>query len=149
MSETELDKIKVLLVGQNKNINIIKRPIEENKVIIKKDKTEPFFDADSIFQVKEVSTAPIIGKLLTKRRKREPCIIQVLGKPKAEKLTSKKDLFEPLTNVERKDIVKREIAKTLKKFQPITPIMFVVLFLLIIINIILTIIMLSGGRIAI
>lgn len=147
MSEIELDEVKVLIIGPNKNMNVAKFPIEENKVIIKKDKYEPFFDAECIFPMKEISTMPIFGKMITKRRKREPGMIYILGKPKAEKLKNPKDdLFEPLTDRERKQIVKREVAKTLGKFKPMSTAMFAILFILLMLNIVLNFMTMKGMR---
>lgn len=149
MSETELDQIKVLLVGQNKNVNVLRVPINQNKVVITKDKFEPFFDADCIFQIKEICQIPLLGRFITRRRKREPCLIQQIGKEQAEKLNSpgKDDLFEPITDAERKDVVRREIAKALRKFQPIGNIPLIIIIVLLIINLILTIVGLRGGQI--
>lgn len=149
MSESELDQIKVLLVGQNKNINVVKVPIKENKAVIAKDKFEPFFDADCIFQIKEICQIPLIGKFITNRRKREACLIQQIGKEHAEKLKApgKDDLFEPLTNEERKDLVKREIAKALRKFQPFSNVALIIIVILLIANLILGIMGLKGVHI--
>jgi len=167
-AETELDQIKVLLIGQNKNINVVKKPIQENKITIQKDIVEPFFDAESIFMMKEISTMPLLGRFLTRRRKREQCVIYVYGKQHCEKLKVPEraqkplpqlnpgqtdpeqpeqeqkalveipDLFEPLTNVEREDIVKRAIAKALKHFKPISNLGLVVIVVLLIVNLVIT-----------
>jgi hypothetical protein len=178
-SQTELENIKVLLIGQNKNINVATFPIQEDKITIKKDEVEPFFDGDSIFQLKEISTTPLIGRWLTSRRKREACVIYVLGKQhcerlkapvydqeekseaKAENPESEKDaqgseklkqekkipdLFEPLTNKERVEIVKREIAKALRKFQPFSNTIVIILILLLIANLVLNFLGLKGIR---
>jgi hypothetical protein len=126
---TDMDEIKVLVIGQNRNINVAKFPIQENKLIISKDETEPFFDADGIFQMKNVCQWPLIGRLITRRRRREPCMMHILGKEHVEKLKAPTtDLFEPLSNDERKEIVKREIAKALGKFKPISGIAVIALF---------------------
>lgn len=147
-SMVELEKIKVILIAENKNMNIATFPIKENKVLIEKDNYEPFFTADSVFGMKEISTIPLLGRWINRHRKREPCIIQLLGKERAETLkTITDELFEPLTNEERKDIVKREIAKTLRKFGPISNWMFAVLLILLIVNVILAIMNLQGVKI--
>jgi len=185
-TETELDSMKVFLIGQNKNINIATFPIQEDKITIKKDEVEPFFDAECIFQIKKISTKPIIGRWITSRRKRESCVIYVLGKQHCEKLKApiykkeetpqekqgqsedpakqpskekdskdsspdeKKaekeipDLFEPLTNKERVEIVKREIAKALRKFQPFSNSIVIILILLLLANLILNFLGLKG-----
>lgn len=144
----ELEKIKVLLIAENKNVNGAKFTIKENKVVIEKDKYEPFFDSDSVFGYKDICTIPLLGRWINRHRKREPCIIQVYGKERAEKLKTKEaDLFEPLTNEERKDIVKREIAKTLRKFGPISNWMFAILLILLIANVILAIMNLQGVKV--
>lgn len=172
-SQTELDKIKVLLVGQNKNINVAKFPIEENKIKIKKDDIEPFFEAESIFSIKEICTIPLIGRFITSRRKRESCVIYLFGKQHCEKLRAPVEtqpiivtdpqnpslekpedkektignLFEPLTNKERVEIVKREIAKALRKFQPFSNTIVIIIIILLIVNLILTFMGLKGMRI--
>ena len=142
---TDMDEVKVLVIGQNRNINVAKFPIKENKVIISKDATEPFFDADGLFQIKNVCQIPLIGRLITKRRRREACIIHILGKEHVEKLKAPKDdLFEPLSNAERKEIVKREIAKALGKFKPISGMAFILLLLLNIITLVVLILHAKG-----
>jgi hypothetical protein len=173
-SQTEFDNIKVLLIGQNKNINVAPFPIEENKINIKKDEVEPFFDAECIFSMKEMCTIPLIGRFITSRRKRQPCVIYLYGKQHCEKLKAPiedqqpsvavdpqnpsqekpedKDktignLFEPLTNKERVEIVKREISKALRKFQPFSNTIVIILILLLVANLILTLMGLKGMRI--
>jgi hypothetical protein len=173
-SQTEFDNMKVFLIAQNKNINVAPFKIEENKINIKKDEVEPFFDAECIFMLKEISTIPLIGRFITSRRKRRPCVIYLYGKQNCEKLKapleeqpiatvttgnseqqkseedkekSLGDLFEPLTNKERVDIVKREITKALRKFQPFSNSIVIILILLLVANLILTFMGLKGIRI--
>jgi hypothetical protein len=140
------DKIKVFHVKNTKNIDIIQAEAKVDSIKIEADK-EPKFTPEDIFNVKETSTVPLLGKFINSRRKRKQCVIYVDGKLSCEKLSKANELFEPITDDDRKNIVKREIAKTLGKFQMMKPVMFIVLMILLVIILIMQILILRGVRI--
>lgn len=130
-----MGKVKMLLVGQDKNIDVMRVETKENAAIVNKN-YQPLFDPECIFNLKEKSSIPLLGRFITKRRKREPTLIQILGKMKAEKLKAAKDLLDPLTNEESRKIVERNMALGLSEFKPISTIMFIILVLLIVFNLV-------------
>jgi len=88
----------------------------------------------------------LIGRIINRHRRRKQAIIYLDGKPFCEKLKSSQDLIEPLTDEDRKKIVKKEIAKTLGTYQMMKPWMFVILAVLLGISVILEIAILRGVR---
>lgn len=148
MSTTEIDEITVFLIGENRNVNKVTLPIQENKLIVN-DNYNPFFDPECVFSVKDISTVPLLGKFINRHRARYPALFQRIGKLKAEKLLApkKSDIFEPLTNEERKEIVKRQVAETLSEGKQFENWQFLILMFLNIFVLILGILAASGVRI--
>jgi len=130
-----LRKIKAILVNKDKTLEIRKVWVEENKAILGRGRKqmEFLFEPQDVFFRKRRFLPP------------EPCLILEEGSLKAVKYQSKLEF--PLTTFEIKDLIKREIAKARMKFKPISLGMFIVLALLIAFNIILTLLILSGGRV--
>lgn len=148
---SEFDHIKVFVIGSNKAINVYpKVPVKENKVIIQKDVYEPTFKPENIFYLKSFSKIPLLNKL----KKREPCLLYVLGKGSCEQLSisnpqdiEKANLFRPFTLNEEKEIVNKYIARLLRTFKPISTLGLVIIIILLVINLILTIMGLAGVHI--
>jgi hypothetical protein len=151
---SEVDHIRVLVIGHNCNINDYKKiPVKENKVIIQKDLYEPKFDPRRIFHYKQISQIPLLGKIITKKRKREPCLIYIIGKDEVEGLVTSPDdpseakLFHEFTADEEKKIVNKYITKLLRSFKPISTGIAIVIILLLVANIIFTLMGLAGVHI--
>lgn len=138
------DKVQVLHVKHNKNIDIFDCDTDADRLKIKG--RDPQFTSECIFNIKQTSSLPLIGRMINRHRKRKQAIIYLDGKPFCEKLKSSQDLIEPLTDDDRKKIVKKEIAKTLGTYQMMKPWMFVILAVLVGISVILEIAILRGVR---
>lgn len=138
------DKVQVLHVKHNKNIDVFDCDTEGDRLKIKD--RDPQFTSECIFNIKQTSSLPLIGRIINRHRKRKQAIIFLDGKPFCEKLRSSQDLIEPLTDEDRKRIVKKEIAKTLGTYQMMKPWMFVILALLLGVSVILEIAILRGVR---
>lgn len=131
-----MGKIKAIIIGQDKTLQIKKVKTEENRLRIKRGKTEwnPTFEPDSIF--------------LRRKRfppKSEQYVILLEGKQEVEKLKNP-DLFTPLTTRELQELIKREMTKARMKIKPISLNMFLVLFGVQILTFIFLILMMSGVR---
>lgn len=138
------DKVQVLHVKHNKNIDVFDCDTKGDRLKIKD--RDPQFTSECIFNVKQTSSLPLIGRIINRHRKRKQAVIFLDGKPFCEKLKSSQDLIEPLTDEDRKRIVKKEIAKTLGTYQMMKPWMFVILAVLLAISVILEIAILRGVR---
>jgi len=138
------DKVQVLHVKHNKNIDVFDCDTEGDRLKIKD--RDPQFTSECIFNVKQTSSLPLIGRIINRHRKRKQAVIFLDGKPFCEKLRSSQDLIEPLTDEDRKRIVKKEIAKTLGTYQMMKPWMFVILAILLAIMLIMQIAILRGIR---
>lgn len=138
------DKVQVLHVKHNKNIDIFDCDTEADRLKIKGH--DPQFTSECIFNVKQTSSLPLLGRIINRHRRRKQAIIYLDGKPFCEKLRSSQDLIEPLTDEDRKRIVKKEIAKTLGTYQMMKPWMFVILAVLLAIILIMQIAILRGFR---
>jgi hypothetical protein len=140
------DKIRVLHVKPTKEIDVIESDVEDDKVIVQKGDKEPQFSNECVYNIKFISKTRLIGRLANRLRKRESALIYVDGKSFCEKPKSEGDFTEPITDKDRKDVVRKEILKTLGKYQIMKPWMFIGLLIPIIIVIILQIILMRGGR---
>jgi hypothetical protein len=136
------DKIKVFHIKHTKNIDAM--DVETKEDILQIKDIEPHFAAEDIFNLKEVATGPL-ARLRNRHRKRKPIVFYVDGKPHCEKLKTSSELFEPISNEDRKNLVKKEVAKALGKYQAMKPIMFIILMILLVVVIILQILILRGG----
>lgn len=106
-------KLTVVRISQTRDIDVKTVNYKDDHAIVEKNNEEPQFDLNSVFRLKVLSTGPFasIRNLLKFRR---PAVIWIEGKPFCEKLVSKDgDLLEPITNEDRKNIVRREIVKVL------------------------------------
>jgi hypothetical protein len=128
------EEITVFHVKHTKNIDIKTVKVEQDCVKI--PEREPQFTSECIFNVKEISSIPLLGRFINRHRKRKSVLIYLDGKPFCEKLKSSNELIEPLTDEDRKRIVQREIAKTLGKFQVMKNIFAYIIIGLLIANII-------------
>lgn len=151
MSE-EFDHVQVIAIGSNRNLNIYPQvPIKENRIIIKKDVYEPKFSHTQVFMGKIISQTPILGRWITKRRKRVPTVIWFYGRDICEEPPadgeSKSFFLHNFTFEEYKGIVNRYIAKLLRSFKPISTGIAVIMIILLVINLILTVMGLAGVRI--
>ena len=140
------DKIRILHVKPTKEIDVIEVDVEDDKVIVQKGEKEPQFSNECVYNIKPISKTRLIGRLANRFRKREPALIYVDGKTFCEKPKPGGDFTEPITDKERKDVVRKEILKTLGRFQLMKPWMFIGLLIPIIIVIILQIVLMRGGR---
>jgi len=138
------DKVQVLHVKHNKNIDVFDCDTEGDRLKIKD--RDPQFTSECIFNVKQTSSLPLLGRIINRHRKRKQAVIFLDGKPFCEKLRSSQELIEPLTDEDRKRIVKKEIAKTLGTYQMMKPWMFVILAILLAIMLIMQIAILRGIR---
>ena len=138
------DKVQVLHVKHNKNIDVFDCDTEGDRLKIKD--RDPQFTSECIFNIKQTSNLPLIGRIINRHRKRKQAIIFLDGKPFCEKLKSSQELIEPLTDEDRKRIVKKEIAKTLGTYQAMKPWMFVILAVLLAMILIMQIAILRGIR---
>ena len=132
-----MGKIKAIIIGQDKTLQIKKVKTEENRLKIKNGKIEwnPTFDPEDIL-IEQKRFPPITNRYL---------ILQE-GRQQAEK-PKNGDLFLPLTTKEIKELIKREMAKARMKIKPISLNMFIVLFLMQIFTIVAVIMVMSGVRI--
>lgn len=127
--------IDTILIHENKNIDVIQVSTSETKANINKDK-DFLFTPDAIFNMKILSSMLFIGGFINRRRKRHPTLIYVDGKKNAEVLSQGKEILDPLTNEESKEIVKRTMALGFREFKPISTIMFLIIVILLIIVVI-------------
>ena len=132
-----MGKIKAIIIGQDKTLQIKKVKTEENRLKIKQGKNEwnPTFDPEDVL---------IEHKRFPPRSDRY--LILQEGKQKAEKLKGG-ELFTPLTTKELQELIKREVAKARMKIKPISLNMFIVLFLMQIFTIVAVVMVMSGVRI--
>ncbi|MCJ7482266.1 MAG: hypothetical protein MUO31_04810 [Thermodesulfovibrionales bacterium] len=138
------DKLRVLLVKRKREIDLLEAEIKEDKVMISKD-MEPQYSNECVFNMKEVSNS-FFGRVFSNRfRKRQPCVIYEEGKIFCAS-PGPESLLEPITDKDRKNVVLKEIVKTLGRYQTMKPWMFIGLLIPIIIVIILQIVLMRGGR---
>lgn len=131
-----MSKIKVFLIKKDKSIEVSKKPFYENKVVLNKNQ-EILFEPEHIFLRKR-------GRFLPP----EPCLIIQEGKTTPEKISNSNDDFLiPLTTEEIRKFIKREVTKSLTEIKPIKLNMFIILCLLLVFNMILNLMLLSGWRI--
>jgi len=130
-----MGKIKAIIIGQDKTLQIKKVKTEENRLKIKRGKEEynPIFDPESIFIEHKRFPIPRTNQY----------VVLVEGKSQVEKLHSS-DLFTPLTTKELQELIKREVAKARMKIKPISLNMFLVLFFVQIFTLIMLIMLMSG-----
>lgn len=139
-------KLSLIRISQTRDIDIQTVPYVETHAVIEKGKDEPQFDINSVFRLKVLSGGPLSG-IRNNMKARKPAVIWIDGKTTCEKLQSKDgELLEPITNADRKNIVKREIAKVLANIKPMKGWMFGALLATCVIIIILQLLLLGGVR---
>lgn len=141
---TMKNKLKVLFVKRTKEIDLLEAEVKENKVIIQKGDYEPQFSNECVYNMKEISPS-IFGRISNRFRKRQSCVIFEEGKTFCAS-PGPESLLEPITDKDRKNVVLKEIVKTLGKYQIMKPWMFIGLLIPIIIVIILQIVLMRGVR---
>jgi len=141
-----MTKSKMLIIHfrPTKEIELKEVNTVDDKAVIEKDLKEPQFDATCVYDMKTVSSGP--GRLLNRFRKPKKCLIYVEGKEFCEK-PDPRAFTEPITDKDRLDFVKKQVLKTLGRFQLMKPWMFIGLLIPIIIVLVLQIIIMRGGRI--
>lgn len=129
-------KIPVLHIFHNNDAHLYYAKVREDKVYLKGEKVAQFTNR-GVFTVKDY----------TQRRKRKfKALIYLDGKAKSCKIGGEKaeqlakeflilpeteeTIFEPLTDRDRKIVVKREIAKQLGKFKPMETWQFILIITL-------------------
>ena len=140
------DKIRILHFKPTKEIDLLEVDVQSDTAIVKKGEKEPLFSNECIYNIKAISQTPVIGRLANRLRKRESTLIYVDGKAWCEKTKPGGEIIEPINDKERLDFVKKEVLKTLGKFQLMKPWMFIGLLIPIAIVIILQIVLMRGGR---
>jgi hypothetical protein len=143
---TKKGKLTVIQISQTKDIDIKNVRYIEERAIIEKGKEEPQFEADSIFRLKVFSTGPL-APLKNKLSLRKAAVFWIEGKTSCEKLKSKDELLEPITNEDRKNVVRREIAKTIAGFKGLKTWMFAAIIALLVIVLIMQLLIMGGARI--
>jgi hypothetical protein len=154
---TKESQITVFHVKQNQDIDVYKGRVKEDKIYLK-DSTVAQFTNSGVFTIVDRRTQKtrrykcviyLDGKKdCSEIREKEEIISKAITEMDPHELEKNPDLkekitvqlqrlignaysiFEPLTDQDRKTVVKREIAKQLGKFKPISNIQFAVLLIM-------------------
>lgn len=135
-----LGRIKAIIIGQDKTLQIKKVKTDENRLKIKRGKVEntPRFDPESIFIERKLLPFPKVNQY----------VVWVEGKQQVEKLhNTNDDFFCPLTTSEIVELIKREVAKARMRIKPISLNLFIILFIIQIITLVFLLMLMSGVRI--
>lgn len=120
-------KIPVFHVQHNQDIELYDAKVREDKLYLNNEKVAQFCNS-GVFTVHDKRK---------KKTRRFKAVIYLDGKAEATKVKpietipdSAETLLEPLTDKDRKNVVKREIAKQLGKFKPMETWQFIVILVM-------------------
>lgn len=141
---TKKGKLAIVQISQTRDIDIRTVTYKEDRAHI--DGDEPQFDSNSIFRLKVLSSGPL-HQIRNALKFRLPAVIWIEGKPFCERMITKEgDLLEPITNDDRKAVVRREIVKVLSGLKGLKNWMFGAIIAGIILVIILQLLLMGGVR---
>jgi len=111
-------EIPVLHVLHNQDIELYNAKVREDKIYLNNEHVAQFTNS-GVFTIKDHRK---------KKSKKFKAILYLDGKATCEKIPdSEESILEPLTDKDRKNVVKREIAKQLGKFKPMETWQFIVI----------------------